>query len=175
MKGARLVKYIRRVLNYDPETGHMTWRVSNSQVKRGQPAGSKTTKDGYLAIRLRKHLYPAHRVAWMHYHGEEPVGYVIDHINGDRLDNSIKNLRKATLKENAQNTRKRVGTVSKYKGVARHEGRWIAYIEVDGKRDYLGAYDTEQDAAMARIKAERERGWIDGQDHNVNVLLEEIL
>ena len=176
MTGTRLVKYVRRVLKYDENTGVFTWKLANSQVKRGQRAGAKNN-EGYINIRLRKHTYPAHRLAWCHYYGEEPTGFVIDHINGDRTDNRIKNLRKATIKENAQNIAKQNRkTGSRYKGVARRtNGKWMAYIEEDGKRDYLGTFATEAEAAMARVEEEKKRGFLQGQDHNIKTLLEEIL
>lgn len=73
---------------------------------------------------------------------------LIDHENGDTLDNRRSNLRICTVSENLQNSRPRSGSVSTYKGVRWIKGRqWSASICVDGKRSYLGIYDSEIEAA----------------------------
>lgn len=85
-----------------------------------------------------------------------PPGMVVDHINGNGLDNRRENMRLCTPKENARNSRHGRGA-SKFKGVqirkarAKKDGRiaWIAVIRVDGRLIYLGQYDTEEDAARA--------------------------
>jgi hypothetical protein len=85
----------------------------------------------------------------------DPVGLVVDHINGDTLDNRRKNLRICTRRENAQN---RIGKRGRrFKGVARMpSGRWQAHIRVDGQLQYLGTFDADIEAAAAYARAERE-------------------
>jgi hypothetical protein len=177
LKGTELLKLAKKRLNYDPETGVFTWKRGHKQIRKGSRAGSPT-KDGYRAIKLNGHLYFEHRLAhlWVN---EYETEYFIDHKNGNRQDNRSKNLREVTPRCNTQNTAKtKRKTTSKYKGVSRlPDGRWRAYIEVAGKRKSLGRFDTEFEAACARLKAEqKDPDWhCDLQDHNTKTILKEIL
>ncbi len=176
LKGKALLRLIKQKLNYDPNTGVFTWRTSNRQVKRGSRAGSPTS-DGYRAIRLKGKLYFEHRLAHLWVNEYETENF-IDHKNGNRTDNRIENLREVSPRCNTQNTAKRASkTTSKYKGVVFNGEKWIAYIEIAGKRKYLGRFDSEFDAACARLKAEREEpDWhCDLQDHNTKQMLEELI
>lgn len=78
----------------------------------------------------------------------------VDHINLDRLDNRKANLRVVTFAENMQNRAPRIGNHSKYRGVSWNARvcRWFAYVNVDGKRTYLGYFDDEDEAG--RVAAE---------------------
>lgn len=81
-----------------------------------------------------------------------PKGYVIDHINGNALDNRSQNLRPATAKQNAINRDYR-GGLSKYRGVSRAGKKWRALITSEGKQIMLGRFETEIDAALAYDEA----------------------
>lgn len=82
-----------------------------------------------------------------------PTGHVVDHANGDKLDNQRTNLRTASKRQNNHNSKKRTGTISQYRGITRHPHRdgskWTAYVSKDGKRIYLGSFENEIDAARA--------------------------
>ena len=80
-----------------------------------------------------------------------PNGYIVDHINGNKLDNRMCNLRFATIKENNANRAAKNNSSSQYKGVSfdRSRGKWISAIQIDGKTKHIGRFDNERDAAIA--------------------------
>jgi hypothetical protein len=81
---------------------------------------------------------------------------VVDHKNGNGFDNTRSNLRVCTQAQNMQNQRKRCGTTSRFRGVTRRRGRWIAQAKLAGEVHYLGTYDLEEQAAevSAAFRAE---------------------
>lgn len=87
--------------------------------------------------------------------GEPPEGYVVDHINGDKLDNRLCNLRFATLAENVANSKSKKGSTSEYKGVSWDSSRqkWISSIQINGKTKHLGRFDSEVECAKAYDRA----------------------
>jgi hypothetical protein len=148
-------------LDYDPETGVLTWKprmVASSRLKTwntryaGKVAGCKEAA-GYLAFGLFGRLWKAHRVAWAIYHSEWPKDE-LDHINGNRTDNRIDNLRPATRKENCQNMAVRCTNKSGFTGVRLHNWkRWQARIGYDYKRIDLGFFDSPEEAYQAYLAA----------------------
>ncbi len=100
----------------------------------------------------------AHRVAFFLYHGHYPVWpNSIDHINHDGCDNRISNLREVTAKEQAMNTRLSKSNTSGVKGVSflKDRNKWRASANIDGKKTNLGTFLTMNEAAAARLKAEK--------------------
>ena len=81
--------------------------------------------------------------------GKQQKGYVIDHINRNKLDNRYENLRVITQKENSYNRTKNVTSNNKYKGVIKRGNKYVASISKDGKRHEIGGFETEEDAANA--------------------------
>lgn len=93
---------VRSFLSYDPETGEFRWLLRKGWERgAGRVAGSKKRR-GYVDIGILGTVYQAHRLAWLHYHGEWPKQQ-IDHINRVRDDNRIVNLRDVSYLENARN------------------------------------------------------------------------
>lgn len=136
---------IKDFLSYDPDTGVFKW------VKRSGPRSvpgkviNNYTDLGYMKVVFRNVHYPAHRLAWWWVYGDMPPEEV-DHINGDRADNRICNLRLATRRENTRNARVRRDNTSCLKGVSPERGKFRARITVNGKRIYLGAFSTKEEA-----------------------------
>jgi hypothetical protein len=139
---------IRELLSYDSSTGVFTRSVRTSnRIKAGSMAGSKDRK-GYLCIRVLGRTHKAHRLAWIYVHGVWPAGE-IDHINGDKADNRINNLRDVSKSTNQQNRR----TV---RGYSRDGLRWKAQIVANGSKFHLGCFGTEREAHDAYVRAKPE-------------------
>jgi HNH endonuclease len=120
---------VRELFTYDPATGVIAWRHKHWNKPAGTVAGSLHKSTGYWRLNIRSQKYQAHRIAWLMHYGEWPQ--VIDHVNGDRADNRIENLRSASHQTNAQNVHKpRKGTASSLLGASWHKssGLWQAKI-----------------------------------------------
>jgi hypothetical protein len=141
------------VLDYDPNTGIFRWKVKVSNfVKVGGQAGM-VRRDGYRAISFGERLYTAHRLAWFYVHGFWPVDQ-LDHVNRERDDNRIANLREATRGQNMQNRVMSPDNLSGFKCVQKSKsGRWTARIVIAGKRKRLGWFDTPEQAHAAYVDA----------------------
>jgi hypothetical protein len=153
MKNELTVDRLHYLLNYDGATGEFTWRVKRRGCAQGSRAGCRM-KSGYDIIRLDNMLHLAHRLAWLHTTGSWPA-HQIDHINGDRADNRISNLREATNIENAHNRRKRRNNKSGYAGVRVESHKWLAEIKVNYKPIRLGLFATPEEASEAYQKARK--------------------
>ncbi len=95
---------LQEKFEYNPESGELTYRKRSKGKQPGESAGYLTDR-GWLRIKIGDIHYRVHRIAWKLFYGEDPpVGVEIDHINRDKTDNRITNLRIATRKENIQNT-----------------------------------------------------------------------
>lgn len=93
-------EYLKSILNYDPLTGILTWVNSSRGGWNGKEAGTPCI--GYLRITINKKNYLAHRLAWLYIYGKFPDG-ILDHIDGDKTNNRINNLREATFSQNVMN------------------------------------------------------------------------
>jgi hypothetical protein len=144
----------RRRFEYDPETGTLRWKIRAARnVKVGDITGNKTST-GYLQVRWNYKNLLVHRVVWLMVHGEWPVEE-IDHINGDRTDNRIVNLRRASRRQNGQNLKRhREGRLPGTKRFKQNmKNPWEARISIGGKYKYLGLFTTEQEAHKAYLAA----------------------
>ena len=146
---------LREVLHYDPETGVFTRLVRTSnRIKVGDVAGC-SAGDGYVQIRVDGVRYLAHRLAFLWMTGEWPRD-MIDHINGVRDDNRFANLRPATRAENMQNQRRAMSnSQTGLLGVTRVGKRFMATIQVDGRKIHIGTFDTPEQAHEAYLAAKR--------------------
>jgi len=145
---------LKKLLQYDPETGLFTWLASNNGVQIGDVAGYKTT-DGYITIRVNYKLYLAHRLVWLYMTGEWPENQ-IDHENHAKDDNRFNNLCEATHQQNQMNRSMLRTNTSGITGVVWHKAsnKWMAYINASSKRLHLGLFTKKWDAVCARKSAE---------------------
>lgn len=146
---------VAKLLEYNPETGDLIWRGGPNR-KAGKVAGCARTTHGYRLISINGVSTGAHRIAWLLYYGEWP-DRPIDHINRDRLDNRICNLRKANLSQNTFNACIRSNNKSGHPGVywdAKIK-RWRVQIRRDGRTVHIGVYHDRLEAIAARIAAEQ--------------------
>lgn len=154
MKTTLTLYELKRLLSYDPNTGIFTRLVSlTSAFPVGSSAG-RTDKDGYLRITLKRKVYFSHRLAWFYIYAEWPSGN-IDHIDMNKKNNKINNLRTASIFENARNKGKLTTNKCGYKGVAKnsHSKTWRSTITANKKTIYLGSFRNKEDAAIAYDKA----------------------
>jgi len=137
---------LRKKLKYDLDTGHFYWRRKwASGCRTDKPAGGPDCNKGYHVIKVDGRRYYAHRLAWLYTFGSWPLHY-IDHINQDRSDNRIANLRPATESENSCN---RIGmSASGVKGVYWTDEGWATMIQKDGKRTWLGKFQSLEQARI---------------------------
>jgi hypothetical protein len=162
------VEYLRKRLRYEPETGKLYWldhdgmpnwwRSKNS----AREAFTANHNKGYRCGRVDKQKLLAHRVIWALAHGEWPDSQ-IDHINGDKIDNRLANLRDVSAAENRKNVSKQSNNTSGACGVCWYarDGKWQAQIKIGGKQRYLGRFATRDAAIAARLAASRELGFTD--------------
>jgi hypothetical protein len=135
------------LLSYNPSSGNFTWKVSQGKVKEGADVG--TIQHGYKKATIDKEQIKLHRLAWFITYGVWPSGQ-IDHIDGDKLNNKISNLRDVSMSVNMQNRYaiRRKENDLPY-GVTRNpKGKFLANIRI-------GTYDTVEEAAEAFMRAKR--------------------
>ena len=136
---------LREALEYDPNTGLLKNRSSGLKI------GSQHSR-GYIQAHIFGETHLVHRLVWLYMHGKWPTKE-IDHINGDRSDNRLTNLREANTSENAQNRKKRADNTSGFTGVRPHQSAWRADIKLNGKYKFIGSYETPELAHAAYLAA----------------------
>lgn len=144
-----LLGRVKELFKYDPNTGIITNRVyRGSRAVKGAIAGTIDTK-GYLKIKFDGWTQSAHRIAFFYYYGYLPDQ--IDHINGNKNDNKIANLRSCTDAENQHNRKTTKTNTSGYKGVSfcGKMKMWKSYVTNNKKRYHLGYFTYKQNAALA--------------------------
>lgn len=166
---------VRRLLQYNPDTGDFIWRprsaddFPNTQNPRRVAMAWNTahaglspstlSKSGYAVIGIRPKQYFAHRLAWLYSFGGWPDG-PLDHINGNRADNRLKNLRVVDNQTNQRNASRWATNRSGVTGVYRYKpSTWRAFIYVGGRYVHLGNFREFDAAVSARKAAEREYGF----------------
>jgi hypothetical protein len=145
---------LRELLDYDPEMGRFTWRITDRYIHKGMIAGS-LYRNGYRVIRVDRVPYTASRLVFFYMTGRWPMAQM-DHINCNKDDNRWLNLREATAQQNAANRVRRKTRLSGFKGVQETPyGRFRAVIKVHDYSIHLGNFDTAEEAHTAYVEAAR--------------------
>lgn len=148
-------KELVTVLDYNSETGIFTWKETRGSLARcGNIAGS-LENTGYISIRLGYKSYLAHRLAWFYCFQEWP-DYYIDHIDRDKTNNSLDNLRDVPQTINGRNRAINKNNSSGFIGVYKKRNKWAAEIIINGVKHRLGVHDTPVKASAAYKKFEKE-------------------
>jgi hypothetical protein len=166
-------EYVSECLRYDPDTGKLYWLERNQShfkdvralkvhrtSKAGKVAGCFDKSTGYLVIGINYKILYAHRLAWLLTHGTWPSG-MIDHINGDKTDNRLENLRSVSQFENAKNARLSRNNKSGTPGVSldKRSGKWRARIMSNYREVYARSFSTKDEAIAARKEAQVNYGF----------------
>ena len=150
--------FIKEHLSYDGVSGKITWKKSpNYGVSVGQKAGYIDSL-GYLRISVKSSVYFGHRIAWLLAYNKWPTK-IIDHINGNPSDNSLKNLREATQRENQQNqkTHRAGGLPGVYYN--KRQQVYFAQVTKDKKHYFIGRFKTKDEGHSAYLKFIKKKGW----------------
>ena len=150
-------------IKYDPLTGEFTRAIdtANGKYKKGDTAGGPHGKAGeqYWRVWVNSQEIRGNRLAWLLHYGKDPSpNFVVDHINGNKLDNRIENLRLATEEENNKNRKKGINNKTGFKGVYETRSESLPYcarINVNGIDRYLGGFKTKEEAALSYGEASK--------------------
>ena len=146
---------LHELLSYDPETGVFSWNKRTGRCSAGAIAGCQDDR-GYIVLSVDGKRYYAHRLAWLHFTGNFP-SESIDHINGCKSDNRIRNLRDVSIQMNLQNLKKAMvsNKSTGILGVRKLRGKYLAQITIEGKETHLGTFNSAEDAHTAYLNAKR--------------------
>ena len=145
-------KLFHEWMRYEPD-GKLYWKKkASSKAMPGYEVGW-FDKDGYLCTTLKRKKFRLARVVWMMHYGDIPHGLHIDHINNNRTDNRIENLRAATPAENSCNRKIQANNTSGAKGCTLAKGKYQVQIKKGVGNRYLGRYSTIEEAAEVYRKA----------------------
>jgi hypothetical protein len=146
---------LRKILEYSAETGVLVWKIRPSRaVKAGDVAGC-VDNNGYVTVGINRRIYKSHRLAWLIVHGVWPNG-LIDHIDGNKSNNRLSNLRLVNETGNAENVRRpNKRNKSGFMGVIWFQNKWRASITIKHKTKWLGDYATPEEAHQVYLDAKR--------------------
>jgi hypothetical protein len=139
---------------FEYKDGALFWKVSNNNfIQVGQKAGTSVNDSGYHIVGISGKTYRLHRIVFMYHHGYFPKN--VDHIDGNRANNSIENLRPADDFQNSRNSRISKRNKSGVKGVcwANHVNKWLVQVRQGSSKKYLGLYDDLELAELVAIEA----------------------
>ena len=140
---------LHELFNYDHNTGLLYCKTDRAggKVKAGDLASRLQAKTGYLRVSIDHKYYAAHRIVWLMFNGSLPD--LIDHVDGNRANNQLSNLRQATKQSNSANRNLNANSTTGYRGVTQIGTRFRATIGFKGIRYDLGMFTTALEAHEA--------------------------
>lgn len=148
---------LKSLMVLDYTTWEFTWKVKKGKAGIGKVVGSHDTK-GYKTTSIGGTSYKIHRLIWLYVYGEWPKG-VLDHIDGNKSNNCLSNLRDTNQMINGANrTKLNKNNTSGYLGVYRDKKKWNAELIYLGEKFRLGSFDTPEKANEALIAFKMEFG-----------------
>jgi len=154
-------KELKEIFDYNPSTGVVVRKKRTSNNVRVGDVINTKSGNGYLLGSFKGKQHGLHRIIWTMVHGAIPDGLGIDHINGDRHDNRVVNLRNVTQHENCKNCVKAKNNTTGVTGVyfRKDTSKWSASIKFNYRKIHLGDFSNKEDAIKARLEAERNYGF----------------
>ncbi len=152
---------LQKILHYCPNTGIFTRKVTlSNNSKVGSQSFNLDSSSNYYRVYIFGKSYYMHRLAWLYEYGEFPINN-IDHIDGNRQNNKINNLRDVNQKTNTKNTTLRSDSKYGCFGVyfRKDKNKWVARITINKVYKTIGTFLTKEEAIVARKKAEAEGGF----------------
>ena len=155
-ESALTAERLRELLDYNPETGALTNKVTRSYRAEAGDESGWIDHMGYRRMKIFGRTYAAHRLAWLHVYGKYPDDQ-LDHINGNRSDNRLANLRPCTQGQNNQNLGRTKANKSGVMGVSwkARNRKWCAQIKYQGVVHHLGLFQSIEKARGARLAAKQ--------------------
>lgn len=140
------LKRLKEILWYDPNTGVFIWLITRPKIKKGTIAGNtKKSRVPYILIGIDGKQYYGHRLAWLYMTGIEPKE-MVDHRDGNGLNNKWDNLREANKSQNARNCKVKSNSKSGVKGISKNRKGYLVKV-------CLGTYATMEEAVEVYNKA----------------------
>lgn len=167
------VEVLHDLLKYDKDTGKLFWKERPRKYFQDDGSWKKFNTRyagletfhfdncrGYFKGQIFKVTYVAHRVIWCMHYGDWPSD-TIDHINHNRKDNRIENLRDVSMRENNMNFPLPCNNTSGFVGVVYDKKRslWMARVKIHKKNKFLGYFKEKENAIEARKKANLQYGF----------------
>lgn len=148
-------EFLRELFDYDESRGELIWKNNKYKKRNGKIAGTFPKSANYKKVKIDSVPYQLHRLIWIYHNGNAHVE-TIDHIDRDKKNNRIENLRAATQAENIQNVGIKSTNKSGRIGVfasGRKRNPWRAQITVNGKKKYLGIFSDKEEASLHAFAA----------------------
>ena len=153
------VELLNKLFEYDELTGILYNKINRSSNSREGETVGTYMNNGYLKTSINDREYLIHRLIWFLNYGYFPEQ--VDHINGDRSDNRLSNLRESNDKLNQENLRSaksnnKLGLLGVFKRLSRGKVKYVSKIMLNGKSKWIGSFDTPEEAHKAYVEKKRE-------------------